>query len=682
MWSKEKDSVFVLLYKWGFGVIMNFFPLDNPVLIFSLLLFIILGTPYIFRRLKIPGLIGLIIAGSIVGPHGLYLLNRDASIELYGTVGLLYIMFLASLEIDIADFKKNSHKSIIFGLYTFILPMILGYFSSRLLLHQSGLTSLLIASIYASHTLLTYPIITKYGITKNRAVNVAVGGTIITVVLALVILAIVIGVSKGDITPRFWLDLLLYFILFTFIVTFIFQKLARWFLKKESDNIAQYLFILGILFFAGFLAEISRLEAIIGAFLTGLALNPLIPRTSPLKNRIDFIGNALFIPIFLIGVGMLIDFKVIFTNLNTLYIGLIMIFFSTFAKYIAALITQKIFHYSKDEKNIIFGLSNSQAAATLAAVMVGYRVDLINENILNGTILMILGTCIIASFATEKGAKSISENTNKIDFPEDEISERILIPLNNPGTVEELINLGLSIKSKQFKDNIYALNILSANNTSAEDEKKSSDLLDKASATVAATDQKLHSIIRYDTNVSNAICNIVKEKKISDLIIGLHKKKGIIDSFLGKLSELILLNCQSNVFVYKTIQPMNTLKKLIIVIPERAERDTCFPDFIKKIWNLASNAGIKLVIFASEHVNHLMRSNNEIQPISLELISFTDWEDFLYISSKLENNTGLLIYMNRPGSDKKNETMNKIIKYIHKYFEKYNFILFYPEKQE
>ena len=657
---------------------ISFFPLENPVLIFSLLLFIILVTPYIFRKIKIPHLIGLIIAGSLIGPYGIKLMLRDASIELYGTVGLLYIMFIAGLEIDIADFKKNSHKSLIFGLFTFSIPMILGTISGLFVLNLPALTSVLMASLYASHTLVTYPIISKYGITKNKAVNITVGGTMITDILALLVLAIIVGISKGDLTFQFWVDLAIKFSAFTFIVTFIFPKIARKFLKIEPDNISQYLFILGMVFLAGFLAELSGVEAIIGAFLAGLALNQLIPETSPLKNRLEFIGNALFIPIFLIGVGMLINFKVFFTDLKTIGIGLTMIIVATSSKYIAAFLAQKSFKYSNDERRIIFGLSNSQAAATLAAVLVGHKIvlgydssgepiKLITDSILDGTILMILATCTIASFFTEKGASNISKLEDKHDDSiNDKVTERILIPVSHPDTLEELINLGLTLKNKKFKDNIYALNILSSHDNNPEHEKKSKKLLEDAAKLVSATDQKLHEILRYDVNISNGIYNIVKEKKITDIIIGLHQKRGLSDSFLGKLTEGILTNCIANTYIYHSVQPFNTMSKIIIIIPENAEKEEGFNDFMKKIWNLASNSGTKFVVFASETVNDIFLLYKETQTIELELINFTDWDDFLIISSKLEENAGLMVFMSRPGTLSRNEAMGKISKYLNK----------------
>jgi len=301
-------------------------PLKNPVLQFSLLLFIILFVPVLFSRLKLPSLISLIIAGAVVGPHGLNLMLRDSSIILFGTVGLLYIMFLAGLEIDVADFKKNSSKSILFGLYTFLISIILGIVVTLYVLHFSLLSSILIGSIFASHTLIVYPLVSKLGIAKNKAVNIAVGGTLITDTLALLVLAVISGMTTGELTSEFWIRLLVSLAVFSLIVLFLFPIIARWFFKRFDDSVLQYLFVLAMVFFSGFLAEAAGVEAIIGAFLAGLALNRMIPHTSALMNRIKFVGNAIFIPFFLIGVGMLIDFRALFKDYETLKVALVITF--------------------------------------------------------------------------------------------------------------------------------------------------------------------------------------------------------------------------------------------------------------------------------------------------------------------------------------------------------------------
>ena len=280
------------------------------------------------------------MAGALVGTHGLNLIERDSSIILSGTAGLLYIMFLAGLEIDLADFKKNSSKSLVFGAYTFIIPMVLGTLTGLYVLNFSVNTSVLLASMFASHTLIAYPIISKLGVAKNRAVNIAIGGTLITDILALLVLAIIVGLTNGVVNTQFWVKLTLSFIVFGLVVMFVFPMIGRWFFKRYDDGVSQYVFVLVMVFLGAELAEMAGIEAIIGAFLCGLSLNKLIPHTSPLMSRIEFVGNAIFIPFFLIGVGMLIDYTVFFKDFETLKVAGIMIFVATLAKFLAAWLTK------------------------------------------------------------------------------------------------------------------------------------------------------------------------------------------------------------------------------------------------------------------------------------------------------------------------------------------------------
>ena len=398
-------------------------PLADPVLKFLLILLIILAAPLLLNKLRVPHLLGLIIAGAIIGPNGFNLVLRDSSIILSGTAGLLYIMFLAGLEIDMGDFKKNSGKSLVFGMYTFLIPMILGTVVGLWVLDFSMETSVLLASMFASHTLIAYPIISKLGISKNNAVSITVGGTMITDTLALLVLTIIVGMATGNADNAFWIRLGVSIVIFALIVLLVFPFIGRWFFKRVHDNISQYIFVLSMVFFGAFLAQLAGMEAIIGSFLAGLALNRLIPQSSPLMNRVEFVGNAIFIPFFLLSVGMLIDYRAFFTSFETIKVGMVMIIVATAAEYAARLLRPDTKEPSalsvEDQRSVMFGLSNAQAAATLAAVMVGYNVilgtdangapiRLLNESVLNGTILMILVTCAIASFSAQKGAHNIA----------------------------------------------------------------------------------------------------------------------------------------------------------------------------------------------------------------------------------------------------------------------------------
>lgn len=667
-------------------------PLENPVLIFTLILFIILFSPILLNKIRIPHLIGLIIAGILIGPYGLNFMARDSSIVLFGTVGLLYIMFLAGLEIDLVDFKKYIWKSIIFGLYTFIIPMVFGIVSGLYLLDFDMNTSVLLASMFASNTLITYPIVSKLGVSKNRAVNISIGGTLITTVLALLVLAVIVRMSVGEITQKFWWGLSISILLCMSFIILGFPIIGRWFFKRVDDNVSQYIFVLGMVFFGAFLAEISGIEAIVGAFLAGLSLNRLIPKTSPLMNRIEFVGNALFIPFFLIGVGMLINFRAFINDWETIKVAIVMSVVATLSKYIAAWLTQKSFGYSVDERRLIFGLSNAQAASTLAAVLVGYNVilgqdasgepiRLLNESVLNGTILMILVTCTIASFVTQKGAQRIAlSETGPAPEGEqqDKIEERILIPLSNAANVDELVNLSTSVKSRNGRTKLVALSVITNGQVGEVVEKNAKKVTEKAVIAASATDNHLEPLVRYDLNVVNGISNVVRDYKITDLIIGLHEKKGISDSFLGLLTEGILTKCNTTTFIYKPYQPLSTIKRYIIIVPENAEKEYGFLFWLMRIWNIGINTGAKLVFYSSGETSVFFKHMQEQYSVEAEFNIFTDWDDFLIVSRDIRKNDNLVIVLSRRTHPSYKDYMAKIPAYLNKYFQENSYILIYP----
>jgi Kef-type K+ transport system membrane component KefB len=653
-------------------------PVSNPTVQFLLLFSIVLIAPIVFNRIKVPSLIGLIIAGAVIGPFGLFIMSRDSNMIMLGNAGLLYIMFLAGIEIDVAEFKKNSSRSLVFGLLTFSIPMTIGVFAGYYLLSLSLISSVLLASMFASHTLIAYPIISKLGAGKNRAVTVAIGGTMITDTLALLVLAVIISMNEGQVTTAFWAQLTLSIIVFTLVVAFLFPLVGRWFFKKFQDSASQFIFVMVMIFLGGFLAELAGIEAIIGAFLAGLAMNKLIPHISPLMNRIDFVGNAIFIPIFLISVGMLIDYQAFVTGFETIKVAIVMTVVAISAKFLAAWATQKIYGYSNAERKLIFGLSNAQAAATLAAVMVGHRVGLLDDNILNGTIVMILVTCTIASFRAQKGAIDLSFAEGNLEDENTLTEERILIPIANKDTLKDLVELSLVIKSKTNTQDLYALNIIKSTGTTPQAEKESLKLLEEAVRLGAGAETVIQPLRRYDMNVLNGILGIVKKYAITDVVMGLHVKQEISESFLGDLIEGILEKTRSTTFVYKAIQPLSTIKKRLVIIPPNADKEIGFPFWLSKIWNLGRNTGAKLSFYATNDILEILKQINKTHPIDVDFKEFSDWNDFLVLSKEVGKDVGLIIVMSRLRKASYHETMKRVPDYINKYFKNTNFMLLYP----
>lgn len=659
------------------------FPIQDPVLIFSIVLFIILFAPLLLNKIKVPSIMGLIIAGMIVGPHGFNILQRDSSIILFGTVGLLYIMFLAGLELDMNDFKKNKNKSLIFGFLTFIIPMAIGYVVCFYLLEYSTLTSILVASMFATHTLVAYPIISRLGITRNDAVTISVGGTIITDTAVLLVLAIITGSAEGTLKLIFWVRLGISIILFSFLVFYIFPKITRWFFKNvEGENSMQYIFVLAMVFLAGFLAELAGIEPIIGAFMAGLALNRLIPHTSPLMNRIEFVGNTIFIPFFLIGVGMLVDISILFTGTEALIVAGTLLVVAVISKWVAAYFTQKLFNYTVNQRNLLFGLTSARVAATLAVILIGYNLGLIDENVLNGTIFLILVTCLISTFITENAGRKIAIEENE-KIPEIPVAqERILVPIANPKTIERLLDLAIMIKDAKSNEAIYPLAVVKDDDEAKEKVFNSVRMLDKAIIHASATDSNVQVITRVDLNIASGIIRAIKELMITEVVLGWSEKLRSTDRIFGTSLDKILHHTDPLTFVYKMEHPLNTVKKIIVLVPKNANLEAGFKQWVEKIKILAKQTGADVFFYSTpDCLANIKKIVSKTKPeINAKFNEFSDWSNYSTIVKETKEDDLYVIVSARRGTVSFQNDMENLPHKLTKSLKGISFIVLYPHQ--
>ena len=379
--------------------------ITNPLTIISLVLATILLVPMVCRKIRIPSIVGFIIVGVLVGPYGFGLLSSGTAIQTLGKIGMLYIMLQAGIEVDVNDFRQQRSHAVVYGLYSFIVPFVLGLLTSRLL-GYTWVTSLLLGAMYGSHTLMTYPIVSRYGVQKNAAANIAIGGTMLSISLSLLTLAIVINkqtMTDGNawlLVGRVALTLLM--------ILLVFPWLAQRFFKRWQDPTNGFLIVMTMMVVSAWMADWAGLEGILGAFICGVALNGLVPNLSPVMQRINFVGNNIFVPLFLLGVGMMIDVSVIWSGWATIVIALVMIATKLVGKWIAAWLAQRSFSLQPVERQLIFGLTHATAAGTLAIVTIGYESGLFDAAILNAAVLMILVLCTTASFVTEYAAKQLA----------------------------------------------------------------------------------------------------------------------------------------------------------------------------------------------------------------------------------------------------------------------------------
>lgn len=662
-------------------------PLKNPVLVFSLILFIILLSPILLKRLNIPGIIGLIIAGVVIGPHGFNILAKNSAVDLFSTIGLLYIMFIAGLELDLNEFKANRNKSLLFGLFTFVIPLGIGFPVCHYLLEYNFNTSLLTASMFATHTLVAYPIVSKFGISKNQAVAITVGGTILTDTAVLIILAVIIGNKDGNLTQEFWIKLGVSLAIFSAIMFLVIPRIAQWFFRKlESEKHSHYIFVLSVVFFAAFLAEVAGVEPIIGAFVAGLALNKLIPHSSALMNRIEFIGNSLFIPFFLISVGMLVDVSVILKGPMALIIAGTLTVVAVLGKWIAALFTQLIFKYSKAQRQLIFGLSGAHAAATLAVILVGYNAGILDENILNGTIILILITCIIASFATEKAAKQIlieTENeTDSIIKSNGTTTEHILLPISTLAKFEKLLEFSSLIKDKKSVNPISVLSVVSNDDEAEVNLVKARNKLEEYVKQASATDTKVNIITTIDHNTESGITRVSREIMADIIIIKWSQRTGFIDKFFGDKIENILNNTNKTIFICHIEKPLVIHKRIVIVAPPLAEFENGFTLWLSKVEKLAHELSIPIVLHCNistkKTVEKFLKKLKSNASVTINL--FNDWDDFLVLSRDINDDDLFVLVSARKGATSYIATLDSLPSKIDKYFYNNNRIVIFPHQ--
>lgn len=659
------------------------FPLSNPVLIFSLVLFVFLFVPLLLNKLKIPSIIGLILAGVLIGPHGFNLLERSSSIVLFGTVGLLYIMFLAALELDLNEFNKNKNRSLVFGALTFIVPLSIGTIVCYYFLKLELPSSILVSSMFSTHTLVAYPIASRLGITKNEAVTIAVGGTIITDTAVLIVLAIISGSAQGSLNYIFWMKLIGSLTLFSIFIFYGYPKIGSWFFRNiKGESTSDYIFVLAMVFTAAFLAEFAGVEPIIGAFMAGLALNRLIPHNSALMNRIGFVGNALFIPFFLISVGMLVDLKVLFNGTYALIVATTLIIVAFVGKYIAAFVTQKIFNYSTIQGNLIFGLSSAHAAATLAVILVGYNLKLVDENILNGTILLILITCLVSSFVTENSGRKLALLEMDISPEFKETPERILVPISNPSTIEHLTDLAIMMKDQQSRLPIYPLAVVKDDEEAKEKIMISNKMLENVTRHASASDISVQIVTRVDLNISNGILRAIKELLITEVILGWNGKISTQDKIFGTLLDALLEKAGQMILVTKVFSPLNTINKIYVVLPDNAEFEQGFLLWLIKIKTLAKHVRADIIFYCpTSSLEMVKKMHNERKPTTnANYLSFSNWGEFLLPPKNLRNTDLLVIISARKGSISYNSYLDTVPSLLSEYYEKTNFIILYPEQ--
>lgn len=654
-------------------------PIQDPTWTFFIVLSVILFAPMLMHRLRIPSIVGMIIAGVLIGKYGFNILERDDSFKLFGKVGVYYIMFLASLEMNMQDVKSIQKQYLTLGLLSFLFPVLLGFTANYYIMGYGIMAAVLMAAMYASHTLISYPIVMRYGIARRKSVSIATGGTIVADVLTLLVLAGVTGMLDEDASNLHMLYLALKVMVVGATILFIFPRVGQWVFRRYDEVVVQYIFVLSMVFLGAGLMEIAGIEGILGAFLVGIALNRLIPPSSPLMSHIEFIGNSIFIPYFLIGVGMMINIQTFMDYRQTLPLAAIMIIVATMGKWLAAFVTQKAFHLSRNDRKLMFGLTSSRAAATLAVVLAGYELKVVDDTVLNATMLLILFTCIISSFATEHTARDIALN-EKDTIEEVGDKDQILVALSNPETVQPLMNAALMLRSKRDGTQISAVAVVLENDSARRTQ--TAKQLEQAKKIAAAANVGINTYNRWAVNITTGIYHTMMEIGASELLIGLHQKTRLSDSFFGKFTSDILASVQQQVVVFRPIVPLNTMRRIHLLVPKRAEFERGFQHWLNRVAGLAEQLSCTVEAYATPPTIKAMEdycAKNKLR-IVLETHDYNTWNDLSPIVHRTRPDHLFIVVMARTATLSYHKYMERIPDQVERYFSTRDLMIIFPDQ--
>lgn len=653
----------------------------QPVPIFFIVLAIILLAPLLLNRLKIPHIIGMIAAGVIVGPYGCNILSSDSSFAIFGQVGLLYLMFLAGLEIDMYHLKLNLRRGMLFGVLTLAIPLLLGILSSRFVLGLDTTTSMLLGAMYAAHTLISYPVAARFGITKTPAVLISIVGTIMAVVGALIVIAATVSIQReGHFNFVSILLLVLRLGLWAGAAIYVYPRITRWFFKTYSDRVTQYVFIMTLVFLAAWTAQLIGLEAVLGAFMAGLVLNRFVPMASPLMSSIEFVGNAIFIPYFLISVGMMINLSVAL-NPDTLAVAGIMLSVALVSKWLPAFLSQKINRLDPASRSVMFGLTAAHTAVALAVVTLGYQWGMLSSTMLNATILVILVTCAIAPMITAGGAAKLKISTSdQDDLVRTTRTNNSLIAVSNPLTAASLVELGVLMRNDRGTHNFHALHVRNENTPSAKAMGRSA--LDIAAKTAASAAVKISDIERYDLNTVTGILNAAAERDITEIILGMHRRGTVIDTFLGMKVEQLLKCTNRMLIISRCFIPLNTVTRIMVAVPRDAQYETGFSRWVRAVARLTRQLGCRVIFCCHEDIQPLIRGvlYQENYGIRCEFRTVDSHDDMILLSPEVLDDDLLITVSARPQSVSYTDETTDMLDLLQRNFSRNNLLIIYPEQ--
>lgn len=662
-------------------------PFEDPVAVFALAMLVFFVFPLLFKRFDLPGITSVLLVGVVIGPHVLDLIGRSEAIVLLGEVGLLYLMFISGLEIDLNDFLDDPTRSGVFALITFSLPMVLGTVSGVVVLGFSLTAAILFASLFSSHTILGYPVVNRLNIVKNEAITTTISGTILTDTVALLILVVIETLhSQSTVEPLFWVQFVLTLLVFFGGIWVIVPRIGRWFFRNiDEESYFEFLFAMAVLFGTAFLAQIVGAEPIIGAFLAGLTMNRLVPSTGTLQNRIDFMGDALFVPFFFLSTGMIVKPALFLRGIQPWLVAGTILVAMFGMKLIAAWATGRIYGYERSEWLAMYSLSTGQAAAALAVATIGTNIGLFDQAIVNGVVLMILVTGVVSPYLSEKYGRKIVEAEEQAEYEPSEAPERILIPLTEyTDNTETLLDLAMLLRESGSEEPIRAVTVVeqegqqldigerytstrqpnpetdgSEHGSESESEGKgesntddrqteeaeetleeteemeaevadAEETLEETEEHAASAEVPIDTQTRVGHSIVAGIVRSIEENRITTVIMGWNDRYRFGRRLFGSTIDQLLERTNELVIVANLTQPINTTERLVVLLPGRIAAHPGFYEGIHMVKQMATKLGIPtqylLVTSTQNQYEQLIDSVEPETPFEIETVG--DWSRF------------------------------------------------------
>ena len=658
-------------------------------MVFFTVLIIILFAPIVMSKLRIPHIIGMVLAGVIIGPHGFNILERDASFELFGRVGILYIMFLAGLEMDLQGLKSDIKRVSIFSIASFLVPFIMMYIAGIYFLGYSSLASVILSSVMAANTLISYPIVARFGLQKHATTTISVGASMISLLLALIVVTAVEGGILGGTNVWFWVMFVAKFVLYCLAIYYIIRRVTRWFLRSYSDSVMQYIFVLGMMFFSAATSEAIGIDGIFGAFYSGLMLNRFIPHVSPLMNRIEFIGNAIFIPYFLIGVGMLINLGLLFEpSSGSTAVGIIptvitIVIVGTIGKAIAAYASCFAFRLPWQDGHLMFGLTSAHAAGGIAIVMIGMSLNIMGDDMLNGVVIMILFTCIISTLVTDYASRRIVITDGLRERQNNESDdEKMLIPVKYPETCNTLVNIAVLMRNRSLNRGLVALNVVYDDEDAERNQQKGHQLLESVVSRAADSDIRVQTQVRLATNIANGIKHAFKEFDCSEIIMGAHIHDNSRRAFWGDFAQSVFNGLSRQIIIARCTQPISTLRAIRVAVPSRAEFEPGFYRWLERLSRMAQNVGCRIIFHGRVDSLNLinMYITHRHPGIRAEYVSMPKWKGLIELMENTLPDEMLVIVTARQGTVSYKAALANLPEEMTEHYKGTNYMILFPDQ--